>query len=180
MKDEIFQNLIRLTNKHNSILIITFILITLFFIVIFYYTYKVQDYYNPYNPDSKYYLSPNFLKYNKQQARLIYNFIIMFRVILFFSYFIISIIILIIIEKKFQAKFKTLLISFVLKNINNNNSYNCAIKYESDINSIFHIIDFSFGYYKGDLRNLRNLRVRKQVLVQKKLFHIFQCLRGLF
>jgi hypothetical protein len=128
MKHKSFQNLIRLTNKYNSIIIITFIVITLFFIVIFYYTYKIQDYYNPYNPDSKYYLSPNFLKYNKQQVGLIYNFIIMSRVILFFSYCIIAIIILIIIEKKFQAKFNSLLISFVLKNINNNNSYKLGYK----------------------------------------------------
>jgi len=44
----------------------------------------------------------------------------MFRVILFFSYCIISIITLIIIEKNFQDKFRNLLISFVLKNLNNN------------------------------------------------------------
>ena len=202
-------------------------MITLFFIVIFYYTYKVQDYYNPYNPDSKYYLSPNFLKYNKQQAGLIYNFIIMFRVILFFSYCIISIIILIIIEKKFQDKFKTLLIPFVLKNLNNNNSYNWAIKYESDIksydknyyenlnnvinlgikivfklinkdfiekynnkeklkeiinledliiiNPIFHIINFSFGYYKG---NLRNLRVKKTDIGSEEIISYFPMFKG--
>jgi hypothetical protein len=225
MKNETFQNLIKLTNKYNSILIITIILITLFFIVIFYYTYRIQDYYNPYNPNSKYYLSPNFLKYNKQQAGLIYNFIIMFRVILFFSYCIISIIILIIIEKKFQDKFKTLLIPFVLKNLNNNNYW--AIKYESDIksydknyyenlnnvinlgiknvfklinndfiekynnkeklkeiinledliiiNSIFHIIDFSFGYYKG---NLRNLRVKKTDIGSEEVILYFPMFKG--
>lgn len=86
MKNKDFQNLIRLTNKYNSILIITFILITLFFIVIFYYTYRIQDYYNPYNPDSKYYLSPNFLKYNKYQARLICNFTIFFLLYYFYYY----------------------------------------------------------------------------------------------
>ncbi len=227
MKHKSFQNLIRLTNKYSSIIIITFIVITLFFIVIFYYTYKIQDYYNPYNPDSKYYLSPNFLKYNKQQAVLIYNFIIMFRVILFFSYFIISIIILIIIEKKFQAKFKTLLISFVLKNLNNNNSYNWIIKYEGDIksydknyyenlnnvinlgissvlklinrdfiekynnkkklkeiinledliiiNSIFNIIDFSFGYYKG---NLRGAMVKKTDIGSEEVILYFPMFKG--
>jgi len=73
MKDEIFQNLIKLTNKYNSILIITIILITLFFIVIFYYTYGIQDYYNPYNPNSKYYLSPNFEKANVDNLKKMYE-----------------------------------------------------------------------------------------------------------
>jgi hypothetical protein len=169
MKNEIFEDLIKLTHKYSGIIIISFILITLVFIGIFWGSYKIQDYYNWW---PNYYSKNIPYNYNRDQAKLMADLMALFRAILFLSWLIIFSIIWYKLENEFQDKFKNTLVFLAIKNIRSNDIWN--IQYVRDIKS------YDKSYYEK-LNNVVNLAisyvlkiVNKDVIekyINKKGFH---------